>query len=230
MTYRKSSKVNAKLNLERVKKVAVKKAKSQKRAKRKTPDLDEVIKKTLLLLEKNGAVGFRLEDLIEQTGVSKSSLYLHFGDRDGLIAVALESAFVRDIRANVDGAIAIFSKVKTKKQMQQAIPTLVDAALNLRNDSRWQRVMVLSSARHRQDMLKRISDSQIMFNSALEEIVRDKQQLGILRNDLDAREIGVLIQAAISGRIFRDLDPKMKDANLKNWRKVLISVYESFLA
>ncbi|MFZ9357691.1 MAG: hypothetical protein ACO3BW_08420 [Ilumatobacteraceae bacterium] len=34
------------------KKVAVKKAKSQKRAKRKTPDLDEVIKKTLLLLEK----------------------------------------------------------------------------------------------------------------------------------------------------------------------------------
>ena len=69
-----------------------------------------------------------------------------------------------------------------------------------------------------------------MFNSALEEIVRDKQQLGIIRNDLDAREIGVLTQAAIFGRIFRDLDPKMKDANLENWRKVLISLYEFFLA
>lgn len=208
----------------------VKKTKIKKRAKRKTPDLHEIVEKTIALLERDGAVGFRIEDLIAQTGISKSSLYLHFGDRDGLIAVALESAFVRDVRANVDGAIAIFSKVKTKKQMQQAIPTLVDAALNLRNDARWQRVMVLSSARHRQDLLKRISDSQIMFNSALEEIVRDKQQLGIIRNDLDAREIGVLIQAAIFGRIFRDLDPKMKDANLKNWRKVLISVYESFLA
>ena len=208
----------------------VKKTKIKKRAKRKTPDLHEIVEKTIALLERDGAVGFRIEDLIAQTGISKSSLYLHFGDRDGLIAVALESAFVRDVRANVDGAIAIFSKVKTKKQMQQAIPTLVDAALNLRNDARWQRVMVLSSARHRQDLLKRISDSQIMFNSALEEIVRDKQQLGIIRNDLDAREIGVLIQAAIFGRIFRDLDPKMKDANLENWRKVLISVYESFLA
>lgn len=208
----------------------VKKTKIKKRAKRKTPDLHEIVEKTIALLERDGAVGFRIEDLIAQAGISKSSLYLHFGDRDGLIAVALESAFVRDVRANVDGAIAIFSKVKTKKQMQQAIPTLVDAALNLRNDSRWQRVMVLSSARHRQDMLKRISDSQIMFNSALEEIIRDKQQLGIIHNDLDAREIGVLIQAAIFGRIFRDLDPKMKDANLKNWRKVLISVYESFLA
>ena len=208
----------------------VKKTKIKKRAKRKTPDLHEIVEKTIALLERDGAVGFRIEDLIAQTGISKSSLYLHFGDRDGLIAVALESAFVRDVRANVDGAIAIFSKVKTKKQMQQAIPTLVDAALNLRNDSRWQRVMVLSSARHRQDMLKRISDSQLMFNSALEEIVRDKQQLGIIRNDLDAREIGVLIQAAIFGRIFRDLDPKMKDANLKNWRKVLISLYEFFLA
>jgi len=208
----------------------VKKTKIQKRAKRKTPDLHEIVEKTIALLERDGAVGFRIEDLIAQTGISKSSLYLHFGDRDGLIAVALESAFVRDVRANVDAAIAIFSKVKTKKQMQQAIPTLVDAALNLRNDARWQRVMVLSSARHRQDLSKRISDSQIMFNSALEEIVRDKQQLGVIRNDLDAREIGVLIQAAIFGRIFRDLDPKMKDANLKNWRKVLISLYEFFLA
>ncbi len=208
----------------------VKKTKIKKRAKRKTPDLHEIVEKTIALLERDGAVGFRIEDLIAQTGISKSSLYLHFGDRDGLIAVALESAFVRDVRANVDGAIAIFSKVKTKKQMQQAIPTLVDAALNLRNDARWQRVMVLSSARHRQDLLKRISDSQIMFNSALEEIVRDKQQLGIIRNDLDAREIGVLIQAAIFGRILRDLDSKMKGANLENWRKVLISVYESFLA
>ena len=208
----------------------VKKTKIKKRAKRKTPDLHEIVEKTIALLERDGAVGFRIEDLIAQTGISKSSLYLHFGDRDGLIAVALESAFVRDVRANVDGAIAIFSKVKTKKQMQQAIPTLVDAALNLRNDARWQRVMVLSSARHRQDLLKRISDSQIMFNSALEEIVRDKQRLGIIRNDLDAREIGVLIQAAIFGRILRDLDSKMKGANLENWRKVLISVYETFLA
>lgn len=208
----------------------VKKTKIKKRAKRKTPDLHEIVEKTIVLLERDGAVGFRIEDLIAQTGISKSSLYLHFGDRDGLIAVALESAFARDVRVNVDGAIAIFSKVKTKKQMQQAIPTLVDAALNLRNDARWQRVMVLSSARHRQDLLKRISDSQMMFNSALEEIVRDKQQLGIIRNDLDAREIGVLIQAAIFGRIFRDLDPKMKDTNLKSWRKVLISVYETFLA
>ena len=208
----------------------VKKTKIKKRAKRKTPDLHEIVEKTIVLLERDGAVGFRIEDLIAQTGISKSSLYLHFGDRDGLIAVALESAFARDVRANVGGAIAIFSKVKTKKQMQQAIPILVDAALNLRNDSRWQRVMVLSSARHRHDLLKRISDSQMMFNSALEEIVRDKQQLGIIRNDLDAREIGVLIQSAIFGRIFRDLDPKMKDGNLTNWRKVLISLYEFFLA
>jgi AcrR family transcriptional regulator len=208
----------------------VKKTKIKKRAKRKTPDLHEIVEKTIALLERDGAVGFRIEDLIAQTGISKSSLYLHFGDRDGLITVALESVFVRDIRANVDGAIALFSNVKTKKQMREAIPTLVDAALGLRSEARWQRVMVLSSARHRQELLKRVSDSQIMINNALEEIIRDKQQLGIIRNDFDAREIGVLIQAAIFGRIIRDLDPKMKDAGLKNWRKVLISLYESFLA
>jgi hypothetical protein len=89
--------------------------------------------------------------------------------------------------------------------------------------------MVLSLARYRPDLLKRVSDSQVMINNALEEIVRDKQKVGLIREDLDAREMGILIQEAIFGRIFRDLDPKMTDADLKKWRDVLISVYETFL-
>ncbi|MFM8662615.1 MAG: TetR/AcrR family transcriptional regulator [Acidimicrobiaceae bacterium] len=207
-----------------------KKTKVKKRAKRKAPDLQDVVEKTIVLLEQQGLVGFRIEDLIKQTGISKSSLYLHFGDRDGLLSVALESAFFRDVRLNIDAAIAIFAYVKTKKQMHQAIPTLVDTVLYLRKDARWQRIMVLSMARHQPGLLKRVSDSQVMINNALEEIISDKQKLGLIRNDLSAREIGIVVQAALFGRIFRDFDSTITDADLERWRQVLISVYESFLA
>ncbi|MFM9171886.1 MAG: TetR/AcrR family transcriptional regulator [Acidimicrobiaceae bacterium] len=207
-----------------------KKTKVKKRAKRKAPDLQDVVEKTIVLLEQQGLVGFRIEDLIKQTGISKSSLYLHFGDRDGLLSVALESAFFRDVRLNIDAAIAIFADVKTKKQMHQAIPTLVDTVLYLRKDARWQRIMVLSMARHQPGLLKRVSDSQVMINNALEEIISDKQKLGLIRNDLSAREIGIVVQAALFGRIFRDFDSTITDADLEKWRQVLISVYESFLA
>ena len=207
-----------------------KKAEPRQRAPRKTPDLDEVVEITIQMVLEHGDSGFRIEELIERTGISKSSLYLHFGDRDGLVGAAMSTAYLRDIKANVDCAIALFSGISTRKQMQDAIPVLVDAALNTRDIARWQRVMVLASARHRPEMLKRISEAQTMIDTALEELVREKQKQGIIRKDLDAREISILIQTAIIGRIFRDIDTKITDKDLDKWRAVLQSVYEGFLA
>ena len=211
------------------KEVKAKKAEPRQRAARKTPDLDEVIEVTIELVLKNGDSGFRIEELIERTGISKSSLYLHFGDRDGLVGAAMSTAYLRDVKTNVDGAITLFSGISTRKQMLDAIPTLVNAALNTRDIARWQRVMVLASARHRPEMLKRISEAQTMIDTALEELIREKQNQGIVRKDLDAREMGVLIQTAIIGRIFRDIDTKITAKDLDKWRAVLQSVYEGFL-
>jgi AcrR family transcriptional regulator len=212
------------------KEVKAKKAEPRQRAARKTPNLGEVIEVTIELVLKHGDAGFRIEELIERTGISKSSLYLHFGDRDGLVGAAMSTAYLRDIKANVDGAIALFSGISTRKQMEDAIPLLVDAALNTRDIARWQRVMVLASARHRPEMLKRISEGQTMIDTALEELIREKQKLGVIRNDLDAREIGVLIQTAIIGRVFRDIDSKITAKDLEKWRAVLLTVYQGFLA
>ena len=212
------------------KEVKAKKAELRQRAARKTPDLDEVIEVTIKLVLKNGDSGFRIEELIERTGISKSSLYLHFGDRDGLVGAAMSIAYLRDVKTNVDGAITLFSGVSTRKQMLDAIPILVNAALNTRDIARWQRVTVLASAQHRPEMLKRISEAQTMIDTALEELIREKQNQGIVRKDLDAREIGVLIQTAIIGRVFRDIDSKITAKDLEKWRAVLQSVYEGFLA
>ena len=48
------------------------------------------------LLE-NGERGFRIEHIIEKTGISRSSLYLHFTDRDGLVEAASMEIFFREV-------------------------------------------------------------------------------------------------------------------------------------
>lgn len=178
----------------------------------------------------HGDSGFRIEELIERTGISKSSLYLHFGDRDRLVGLALSTVFLRDIRNNVDDAAVLLADVKNRKQMEEAIPQLVELALNTPDVSRWQRVMVLASARNRPEMMKRVSEGQTMVNTAIEELVRGLQNSGAVRIDLDAREIGVLIQTAIIGRIFRDIDSEITAEDLDKWRAILVSVYEGILA
>ena len=210
--------------------VVKKKAKSRQRSQRKKPDLDAIIEVAIELVLRHGDSGFRIEELIERTGISKSSLYLHFGDRDGLVGLALSTAFLRDIRNNVDDAAVLLADVKNRKQMEEAIPQLVELALNTPDAARWQRVMVLASARNRPEMMKRVSEGQTMVNTAIEELVRGLQNSGAVRIDLDAREIGVLIQTAIIGRIFRDVDSEITAEDLDKWRAILVSVYEGILA
>lgn len=210
--------------------VVKKKAKSRQRSQRKKPDLDAIIEVAIELVLRHGDSGFRIEELIERTGISKSSLYLHFGDRDGLVGLALSTAFLRDIRNNINDAAVLLADVKNRKQMEEAIPQLVELALNTPDVSRWQRVMVLASARNRPEMMKRVSGGQTMVNTAIEELVRGLQNSGVVRIDLDAREIGVLIQTAIIGRIFRDIDSEITAEDLDKWRAILVSVYEGILA
>ena len=210
--------------------VVKKKAKSRQRSQRKKPDLDAIIEVAIELVLQHGDSGFRIEELIERTGISKSSLYLHFGDRDGLVGLALSTVFLRDIRNNVDDAAVLLANVKNRKQMEEAIPQLVELALNTPDVSRWQRVMVLASAKNRPEMMKRVSEGQTMVNTAIEGLVRELQNSGVVRIDLDAREIGVLIQTAIIGRIFRDIDSEITAEDLDKWRAILVSVYEGILA
>lgn len=202
----------------------------KKRAPRKTPDLAEVIAVTTQLLLEHGEGGFRIEDVIEKTGISKSSLYLHFGDRDGLVAAAYVELFTTDTNRNISQAIAAFANIKSREELESIIPLLVESLVQTSGDVRWNRIDVLSSARHRPQFLARITEAQTRMNSALEEVFRVQQELGNARLDMHAREMAVLIQAVSFGRLFRDIDSRMKKNDLTQWAELTTAVYKLFIS
>jgi AcrR family transcriptional regulator len=206
-----------------------KKKEVKKRAPRKTPDLAEVIAITTQLLLEHGEGGFRIEDVIEKTGISKSSLYLHFGDRDGLVAAAYAELFTIDTNRNISQAIAAFSTVESYEQLDSIIGLLVGALVQTPGDVRWNRIDVLAAARHRPEFLARITEAQTRMNSALEEVFRVQQVLGNVRKDMDPREMAVLIQAVSFGRLFRDIDSRMKKDDLTQWAELTTAVYKLFM-
>jgi AcrR family transcriptional regulator len=206
-----------------------KKKEVKKRAPRKTPDLAEVIAVTTQLLLEQGEGGFRIEDVIEKTGISKSSLYLHFGDRDGLVAAAYAELFTIDTNRNISQAIAAFSTVESYEQLDSIIGLLVGALVQTPGDVRWNRIDVLAAARHRPEFLARITEAQTRMNSALEEVFRVQQALGNVRKDMDPREMAVLIQAVSFGRLFRDIDSRMKKDDLTQWAELTTAVYKLFM-
>lgn len=50
---------------------------------------DRILQATRQLIEEDGA-GLRLADVAEQAGVSRQALYLHFGDRSGLLVALVD--------------------------------------------------------------------------------------------------------------------------------------------
>ncbi len=206
-----------------------KKKEVRKRAPRKTPDLAEVIAVTIELLLKNGESGFRIEDVIEKTGISKSSLYLHFGDRDGLVGAAYVELFTTDTNRNIAQAISVFEDVKTREQLEAVLPPLVQALARIPHTVRWNRLDVLSATRHRPEFMSRIVEAQTRLNSALAEALSVQQKLGNVRTDLSAREMAVLIQGVSLGRIFRDLDSKLDRDDLDEWSELTLAVYKLVL-
>ena len=201
----------------------------KKRAPRKTPDLAEVIAVTTELLLEHGEGGFRIEDVIERTGISKSSLYLHFGDRDGLVGAAYVEMFTTDTNRNIAQAIAVFENVNTREQLEAVLPAFVQALAQIPHTVRWNRLDVLSAVRHRPEFMSRIVEAQTRLNSALAEALLVQQKLGNVRKDLSAREMAVLIQGVSIGRIFRDLDSKMSRDDMKEWSQLALAVYKLVL-
>lgn len=202
---------------------------TRKRAPRKTPNLEEIIAVTTELLLQHGEGGFRIEDVIERTGISKSSLYLHFGDRDGLIGAAYVEVFTTDTNRNIEQAILIFEGVETQAQLEASIPIFVQALARVPSQVRWNRLDVLSAARYRPEFMSRIVEAQTRLNSALAEALTAQQKLGNVRSDISAREMAVLIQGVSFGRIFRDLDSKMDRDNSKDWSELAAAVYKVVL-
>jgi AcrR family transcriptional regulator len=201
----------------------------RQRSKRRRPNLEEVVDVTMELLLEHGEGGFRIEDLIARTGVSKSSLYLHFGSRDGLIAKACLEIFSQQVMANLEATIEAIEAIETTEDFRRVVPQIIDTVVEQRGSVRWNRVMVMAASRHRPDLWEELGKAQMRFNSALDEAVRGLQERGVVRPDLNAKEIALFVQYATFGRVFRDLDPTMGARDMDEWRALLYHLHFSFL-
>lgn len=202
----------------------------RQRAKRRTPNLDSILDVTVELLLQHGEAGFRIEDVIERTGVSKSSLYLHFGGRDGLIESACLEIFSRQVTANIDESIAALESIQTAQELWDAIPALVDIAIHdTPDDVRWNRVMMLAAAHSRPRLYEELGKRQMRLNAALTDALLMLQDRGVVMQSIAAAELALLLQTVSFGRVFRDLDPSLGSRNMDDWREMAISVYRSFV-
>lgn len=200
----------------------------RKRAPRREPDLEAVLEAAVDSLLRNGERGFRIEHIIERTGISRSSLYLHFTDRDGLVEAASMEIFAREVSANIDRTVEAMRTVASIAQAREIIPPLIDAIAAQAEETRWNRIIVLVASRHRPSLLARMIAAQTEMNDRLAAELQRWKDAGILRAGADPHEVASFIQANTLGRVIRDLDDHRDD--MDSWKRLMVLTHMAIIA
>jgi len=176
------------------------------------PTKAKLIEATSKLLKTVDRAHLTSDMILEESGISKGSLYHHFEDLEELIEAALIQRYARW----VDASIEIMTQILTTGNSSEEIyKQLVEITKNTQSDEylavRQNRIDVLSRAGSSKRFAKLLGEEQQRLTDALTDLIREAQERGFYRKEIDARAIAVLIQAYTIGKIVDDFNENKVD-------------------
>ena len=145
-------------------------------------------------------------DLILQTsGISKGSLYHHFEDLDELLETAMLVRYTDWVDSSIEIIMQIIARSKTPKDIYDNLVELTRFTQDpKRRNERIYRAEILGLAESSPRLAEKLAREQQRLTDALTDIIRDTQESGYFRKELDPHAVAVLIQAYTLGKVVDD--------------------------
>ena len=182
--------------------------------------VDLVLKAVIRRLEESGESHLTIDDILLETGVSKGSLYYHFGDREGLIYAARIAQYSTYLQNDSE---ELRSGLLTCTTFEQFVENLLGLTIfsMQKNDRkiRAMRLNAISSAYGRPDLWYALQEKQHQYTNAITEVFQYGQKMGWIRTDITAHALGVFVQGHALSRVLVDLDHNELEA--ESWVKVM---------
>jgi AcrR family transcriptional regulator len=182
--------------------------------------VDLVLKAVIRRLEESGESHLTIDDILLETGVSKGSLYYHFGDREGLIYAARIAQYSSYLENDSEELRSGLLTCTTFDQFVEHLLGLTILSMP-KNDRkiRAMRLNAISSAYGRPDLWHALQEKQHQYTNAITEVFEYGQKMGWVRTDVTAHALGVFVQGHALSRILVDLDHNELEA--ESWVKVM---------
>jgi len=204
--------------------------KVRQRAPRHIPDLGQVVSTTIAILEESGESGFRIESLMERTGISKSSLYMAFGSRDGLIAAARARQFEVMIRESIGPIRMIAEQASSRDELRNNLSLITNFVADLsRTAQRVERCAIIAGTKGRPEFSKWLAETQTRLSTEFAEIIGGAQARGFITRKHPARMIANFIQATTLGRVIVGFDLDAGPDELAQWTALANDIYDQML-
>lgn len=178
--------------------------------RRTRSDGRETAKKILQFAEKelnnSGLVNFNLDRVIEESGVSRSSVYHHFGGREGVIA-AVETEY---LRASIDAGMTEMTEMLARCSTGEEAFALVELGVlvsgsDSQKATRRRRISTLAMSANSPATKNFLMEFQRDGTIRFADLLRDLQKRGLCAPVEPIDGTAHLIQSLLIGRILVDI-------------------------
>lgn len=187
-----------------------------------------LLEAAIVAVNENGEASVRIDDLLNEVGVTAPTLYHHFGNREGLMLEVQAERFSRVMRADFPKFIEAVNNSKNEKDLRAA----VRLAFTLRDDParlmiRFQRLNALGAAYARPELAARMVTIHDELAKEVAAAMQPFQDKGILRKDIDLAMLVAWYNGAVVGKLLVDMAPSSLDT--KQWAAIMSDALEHLL-
>lgn len=157
-------------------------------------------------LDKYGAVKFNLDRVLEKSGVSRSSVYHHFGSRNGLIATVEVDRGLEDTLKEME----ILRSFLLGSDKFERVMGYIEIALNADDDKaarlrRRRRIALVAASEHNKALAASLANAQSEGTAHLAETLQMMKDRGIINPTVPLPGIASAFQSLLLGRIYADI-------------------------
>lgn len=178
------------------------------------PTYTKILEHALALLNEVGYDRFSVQRLIDSVGVSRTTLYRHFTDVDGLIEAALAAQYRQEADRQLQTAVDLVQQASNQKGFRTGLRTLLQGFSTIPSTVRTRRAHAIALSATRPELAAALALAQEELTDGWDAVMREAQRRGFARKDIDARTIAVMLQSLALGRIVDDV----ADTHLGNER------------
>ena len=172
--------------------------------------LSLILSEARRVIEERGEAGLRVAELAERCDVAVGLLYHYFKDRQAIIAAVRAQQFAELVDADIDTVDMNIADETTVEGLLSA--SIANFGANLddeqRRANRWGRLAILATTEHNEILRKEVSAQQIRSSRALINVIEKAQSQGLVRTDISARAIALLVEAVPLGTVLADINPE----------------------
>ena len=170
------------------------------------PTKSKLIETAVLLLDKKLPTEIAVDEILEQSGISKGSLYHHFEDLAELLEYAQVRRYASWVDRSINAILGILSHVTTQDELFQGVVRMSELTQSSTyREYRLERSRTIANSKISPRFTSALAVEQTRLTDALEDVIREVQEKGLYRKDLNPRIAAVFIQAYTLGKVVDDI-------------------------